>query len=591
MPPSSPWVTALSSAALFQLLVSLGLAALCAYLERQYRQRYFGLWAGAWSVYALRVAAVRAHVATEEPLWLFWQQALSGWAALALLWASLVFTLRLRWRAVYALPAAIPPLWAGLAVARGAGADAVGPMVVFLSAATAAASWAFFRHGRLVGSGAARFLGAALALWTVYHFFDPLVRARSSVEPWAYHADAIFELAVGLGILLLVLEDLGQGLGTLTALSGELQVRPGAGEKMAEAMLRRALSLRGVQGSALWVTDGGDGRFVQGSGVAALWAFEGAPPEAKAAALRVRESGLPEWGSRSGEGAPSGAHGYTAALPILREDAVVGALVVVGEARDPFTVLDDRFLLAFGHQVGAALANEELTEALRGRTAELERLQERMVHQHEEERQRLWRALHDETAQVLAALNLQLGVLEEGSPPGQAPALERAKRLLAEGIRGIRSVTRGLRPRALDDLGLVPAMRALTRDFDGGALQVRFEIDDDLPPLPTDAEAALYRSLQETLANAARHGGGTQIDVSLGRAAGGVRLTVVDDGGGFPADIAERLRGGGGLSGIRERVTSLGGSLDFGNVQGGGARVKVEVPAASLNARGGEADG
>ncbi len=68
---------------------------------------------------------------------------------------------------------------------------------------------------------------------------------------------------------------------------------------------------------------------------------------------------------------------------------------MVGEARDPFTVLDNRFLLAFGQQVGAALANEELHHDLSARTLELERLQERMVRQHEDERARLWRELHD----------------------------------------------------------------------------------------------------------------------------------------------------------------------------------------------------
>jgi signal transduction histidine kinase len=91
----------------------------------------------------------------------------------------------------------------------------------------------------------------------------------------------------------------------------------------------------------------------------------------------------------------------------LGDEEVVGALVIVGEARDPFTVLDNRFLLAFGQQVGAALANADLHRDLQVRTEELERLQARMVHQHEEERNRLWRELHDETAQVLAALNLQ----------------------------------------------------------------------------------------------------------------------------------------------------------------------------------------
>jgi signal transduction histidine kinase len=275
-------------------------------------------------------------------------------------------------------------------------------------------------------------------------------------------------------------------------------------------------------------------------------------------------------------------HAYTAALPVLREDEVVGALVVVGEARDPFTVLDTRFLLAFGQQVGAALANEELHGNLRARTEELERLQQRMIHQHEEERSRLWRELHDETAQVLAALNLQLGVIEERSDEAMTPALTRAKTLLAEGIKGIRSVTRDLRPTALDDLGLIPALRALAREFDEGAsLTVSFAAPARVPELTAETEAALYRSMQEALSNAVRHAAANRVEVRLESDARLASLTIVDDGPGFPDDVETRLRGGGGLAGIRERVTSLGGSFDFGNVNGGGAQVRVRIPVTS----------
>jgi signal transduction histidine kinase len=271
-------------------------------------------------------------------------------------------------------------------------------------------------------------------------------------------------------------------------------------------------------------------------------------------------------------------HAYTAALPVLGDDEVVGALVVVGEARDPFTVLDNRFLLAFGQQVGAALANEELRTSLEARTEELERLQARMVHQHEEERNRLWRELHDETAQVLAALNLQLGLIGEKSDASLAPALDRAKTLVGEGIKSIRSVTRDLRPMALDDLGLLPALRALARDFqEGEVLAIDFEAPDTILGLSADAEVALYRSLQEALANAARHGASKRVVVRLGDRDDAVTLTVTDDGPGFPEDTALRLRSRGGLAGIRERITALGGDVALDNEAGGGARVTVRL--------------
>jgi two-component system sensor histidine kinase UhpB len=209
------------------------------------------------------------------------------------------------------------------------------------------------------------------------------------------------------------------------------------------------------------------------------------------------------------------------------------------------------------------------------------------VRQHEEERDRLWRALHDETAQVLAALNLQLGLVEERGDASIRPALERAKTLVGEGIKSIRALTRNLRPMALDDLGLVPALRALARDFEGGAsagreggesFEVAFEAPERVPPLSADAEVALYRALQEALANAVRHGGSRRAQVRLEAGPDRVTLTVTDNGPGFPPDAAGRLRSRGGLAGIRERIAALGGDFAFGNANGGGARVSVRLP-------------
>jgi signal transduction histidine kinase len=577
------------AAAYLQLAVTSGLVALCAVLHARYRKRYFGLWAIAWGIYALRLVAMVTFLRTGQSWWLFWHQVATGWTGLALLWAALVFSQRLAWRPGYAFVALLPLVWSYVAIyALDSFLWAAAPMVAFLSVTTAWTAWAFLRYHRMVRSPAARYLGAVLALWALHHLDYPFLRAQGAWSPWGYYLDVVFEMAMGLGILFLVLEDLEQGLGTLTALSGELQSSPGRGEGMTEAMLRRALSLRGVHGSALWLAAPAGGRFVQGAGVAALWPFEGPPEEAGRSADLACASGMPRVVSGPTEPGTAGVrpgathggrHAYTAALPILAEDDVVGALVVVGEARDPFTVLDNRFLLAFGQQVGAALANEELHRSLEARREELERLQARMVRQHEEERSRLWRELHDETAQVLAALSLQLGLVEERGDPSIAPALARAKTLLAEGIKSIRSVTRDLRPMALDDLGLLPALRALARDYQSHeAFEVSFEAPDELPGLAADAEVALYRSLQEALANAARHGPCRRVDVRLDADRGHARLTVTDDGPGFPEDAAHRLRSRGGLAGIRERITSLGGELAFENTNGGGARVSVRIP-------------
>jgi two-component system sensor histidine kinase UhpB len=205
-----------------------------------------------------------------------------------------------------------------------------------------------------------------------------------------------------------------------------------------------------------------------------------------------------------------------------------------------------------------------------------------MIRQHEEERNRLSRELHDETAQVLAAVNMQLGLLREKGDDGMAVALDRARSLVSEGIRSIRSVTRNLRPTALDDLGLLAALRALARDFGSQeTLRVAYEAPAALPPLGGDAELALYRTLQEALANAVRHGQCRRVTVSVSEEEdGAVVLDVQDDGVGFPLDDPRGLnRTRGGLAGIRERITGVGGAFRLENHAGGGAHVWVRVPS------------
>jgi signal transduction histidine kinase len=134
---------------------------------------------------------------------------------------------------------------------------------------------------------------------------------------------------------------------------------------------------------------------------------------------------------------------------------------------------------------------------------------------------------------------------------------------------------------ALDDLGLIPSLRALIRDMGGAGtgVEITFDAPPELSGLPPDGELALYRTLQEALANAIRHGGAGPVEIQVARERGGVRLTVADHGPGFPAEV--RASGGGsrsGLGGIRERVTGLGGEVELGSGPTGGARLRVWIP-------------
>lgn len=581
---ATPSTTELA-AAFLQAGVTLGLAGLFAFLYRRYRKPYFGWFALAWLLYVLRLGAIISFLLSQSRVWLYWHQVTTGWTALALLWAALVFSQQLAWRPRYLVVVLFPPLWSFVAIYR---MDnfllAAAPAVAFLSAATVWTGWAFLRYHRRVRSVAAATLAGALFLWGLHHLDYPFLRARGAWNPWGYYLDLLFVLAMGAGTLLLVLEDLERGVEALSALSGRLQ-RGGPEHEIVGPLLESTLALAGVRGSAMFGAAGG--RFTHGVGACAAWAGRGPWGPAADAIQRTLASGRPdlarEPGHAPGDGQPG--YGYAAALPVLRGETVAGALVIVGEARDPFAALDSRFLVALGQQVGAALENADLDRRLAARTAELERLTTRMIRQHEDERRRLSRELHDETAQVFSAVKLELGLLRERAAADVAPRLDRSLQLIDAGMRSIRNVTDHLRPSVLDELGLLPALRALAREFGArGDLTVRFAEPDTLPPLSEGAEVALYRALQEGLANVARHAGARAVDVRLEPRDGGVLLQVTDDGRGLPAGsrLEDFERAGHlGLAGMRERVQSLGGTVRVAESPRGGVSLTIHVPAAA----------
>jgi len=568
------------AAAYLQAGVTLGLSGLFFFLYRRYQKPYFGWFALAWLLYVLRIGAIISFLVTQNWLWLYWHQVVTGWTALALLWAALVFSQQLAWRPAYLLVVLFPPLWSYVAIYR---MDnfllAAAPAVAFLSGATLWTGWAFLRHHQRVQSVAALALAVALFLWGLHHLDYPFLRARGAWNPWGYYLDLLFVLAMGAGTLLLVLEDLQRGLEALSGLSGQLQ-RAGAGHEVARPLLEGTLALSGVRGAAMYEVAGH--RFSAGAGVCGAW--EGIAPSGAAedAIGRALGSGRPEFAHRSTNG--DGDYAYAAALPVLRGEHVTGVLLIVGDARDPFAALDSRFLVALGQQVGAALENADLDRRLAARTGELERLAASMIHQHENDRRRLSRELHDETAQVFAAVKLELGLAREGASADLTPRLDRALQLIDAGIRSIRNVTNDLRPSLLDELGLVPAMRALVRDLDGrGDLAIGLDAPTALPRLTPEAEVALFRALQEALANVIRHAGASRVDVRLVVRTAQVELEVTDDGHGLPtgARLSQFEQNGHmGLAGMRERILSIGGTVLVGAAPTGGVRLVARVPIA-----------
>jgi PAS domain S-box-containing protein len=213
-------------------------------------------------------------------------------------------------------------------------------------------------------------------------------------------------------------------------------------------------------------------------------------------------------------------------------------------------------------------------EQLRALAAHLESIRE-------EERKRVARDIHDQLGQALTALKIDLtGLLRDLPPdPGCQAKADSILRLSSETIHSVRRIASELRPGVLDDLGLVAAVEWASEEFQsrtGTACSLELPAED-LHADPAHA-TALFRILQETLTNVARHAGATRVDVSLTRSNADLILEVHDNGVGIPV---EKLSQGQslGILGMRERATLLGGDLFIRGAPGGGTLVRVRIPA------------
>lgn len=197
----------------------------------------------------------------------------------------------------------------------------------------------------------------------------------------------------------------------------------------------------------------------------------------------------------------------------------------------------------------------------------------------ERERRNISLELHDDVGQTLTALLLQMDVAIRTAPPELREPLEAARDAARASLNRVRSIVQGLRPEALDDLGLQRALRYLCDQIERSSrLPVRLEIDSRLPPLTSDAQLVVYRVAQESLTNVVRHAVATHVLVRLERdSGGGVRLTVIDDGTGVPV----RARASSGVRGMRERALLIGARLEIQTGQKG-ATVTLGVPEAEV---------
>ena len=259
-------------------------------------------------------------------------------------------------------------------------------------------------------------------------------------------------------------------------------------------------------------------------------------------------------------------------------------------------------LVARGHGLGVIAIHDKLTangrftdgdlrlaEIFAGRAAVALALSERVardtvrrvVAAQEEERRRLALELHDETGQALTSILLGLKAIGGAETKEDAQRAEADVRgLVVQALQDVRALAVELRPSALDDFGLGPAVERLAQTFgerSGISTTVETHLDDRLPP---ELETTLYRVVQEALSNVVKHAGAERVSIVLAQRGSGVAATIDDDGQGFDESLIrpDAL----GLTGMRERLALVGGTLEIESAPGSGTTVAARVPVSPI---------
>ena len=261
-------------------------------------------------------------------------------------------------------------------------------------------------------------------------------------------------------------------------------------------------------------------------------------------------------------------------FPLVYQSATIGQLLVaprsLGEA---FTPAEMRLLQNVARQAGTAVYATQLT-------TDLQHSREQLVTAREEERRRLRRDLHDGLGPQLATLSLKLDAARNQlahDPAAGNQLLDELKRDLHAAISDIRRVAHDLRPPALDQLGLLSAIREVAAQNSANGLTILVAAPDALPPLAAAVEVAAYRIAVEAITNCVRHAQATVCQVSLALDAD-LRLEIRDDGCGLPAAFPAGV----GLASMQERTAELGGSFEIESAIGAGTAVVVHLPIAQV---------
>jgi signal transduction histidine kinase len=250
------------------------------------------------------------------------------------------------------------------------------------------------------------------------------------------------------------------------------------------------------------------------------------------------------------------------------------AIYIVADALPVLGEQENQFFSSFGSLTELVLSNTLLLNEVKSSQLSLQKLSRQLVQVHEEERRNLARELHDEIGQYLTALKLRLG--SKARVTGQ---LDQSLLLVHELIQKVRKISLDLRPSVLDDLGLLPALEWY---FERYTQQTGIVVDFDPQNLErqrfsNEIEITIFRIVQESLTNVARHANVEQVFVRLETRPDEIALEIEDEGAGFAMD-AQKVGSSSGLTGMVERARLLQGSMEIQSRLGKGTIIKVRIP-------------
>ncbi|HSN54037.1 MAG TPA: GAF domain-containing sensor histidine kinase, partial [Candidatus Sulfomarinibacteraceae bacterium] len=274
-------------------------------------------------------------------------------------------------------------------------------------------------------------------------------------------------------------------------------------------------------------------------------------------------------------------------VPLFARGDIAGLFALSKREVGSFNEEHLKLAEAMSSQASVAVENAILFQQMEAATVRMRALSRRLVEAQESERRTLARELHDEAGQALASLRFGLRLLDReigdgGDVTGRtAELMERTDAV----IDSLHRLAADLRPASLDHLGLEAALRQYSRSAASKfGLEVHFKARGMKGMrFSTELETALYRVVQEAMANVVRHARATRADVLLQRRGDRVTVMVEDNGVGFEPDLVRRREDRLGLLGLEERAESLGGTLAVESAPGAGTTIVVEVPFADPN--------